>query len=191
MRDMVHEPRVGANPHLGRVLRQLRQDRELTLTRLSELSGLSVPFLSQLENNRANASASSLDAIAAALGCTVEEIAQESQGAHRVELTMRRAEEGPLVVVSAPHSQIDAAEHSCDTGQGPPQVRHPHDCLLYVVRGAIELRFVVDGKPTNETLGAGEAVSCTAGVAFSWIATVDQTVVLSARPGDSWTLRRT
>ncbi|MEI8237895.1 MAG: XRE family transcriptional regulator [Actinomycetota bacterium] len=55
---------------LGGVIRERRQTANLTLVALAERSGLSQPFLSQVENGRATPSVESLYRIATALGTT-------------------------------------------------------------------------------------------------------------------------
>lgn len=66
---------------LGEVLRQLRRQRGLTLQDLSRLSGLSTAFLSQVENDQANPTLSSLRKIAQALGTSIFALlAQGEQG---------------------------------------------------------------------------------------------------------------
>src|SRR3954453_21849340 len=55
---------------LGRAIRSLRRDRGLTLLQAANASGLSQPFLSQLELGRARPSMRSLHRIAVALGTT-------------------------------------------------------------------------------------------------------------------------
>jgi len=53
---------------LGEVIRQLRRSKELTLQQVSERTGLSTAFLSQVENDQANPTLSSVRRIATALG---------------------------------------------------------------------------------------------------------------------------
>lgn len=56
-------------------LDELLSDRRMTLTRLSELVGVSVVNLSVLKNNRARAIRfSTLEAICVALGCEIGEL---------------------------------------------------------------------------------------------------------------------
>lgn len=55
---------------LGSLIKELRRAQRLTLVQVSQLSGLSHPFLSQVENGRARPSFASLDRIARALGTT-------------------------------------------------------------------------------------------------------------------------
>jgi transcriptional regulator with XRE-family HTH domain len=56
--------------NVGTAIRERRLARELTLVALAELAGLSQPFLSQVENGRAQPSMESLYRIATALGTT-------------------------------------------------------------------------------------------------------------------------
>ena len=55
---------------LGMLIRRMRREQELTLKQLAARTGLSHPFLSQVERGRARASFGSLDAIARGLGTT-------------------------------------------------------------------------------------------------------------------------
>lgn len=55
---------------LGALIKELRREQHLTLVQVSRASGLSHPFLSQVENGRARPSFASLDRIARALGTT-------------------------------------------------------------------------------------------------------------------------
>ena len=57
---------------IGRVIRVLRQERGLTLKEFGEKTGLSGPFLSQLENGRAMPSIVTLHLAADALGTTAQ-----------------------------------------------------------------------------------------------------------------------
>ena len=52
---------------LGEKLRQLRKEKNLTLTQLSELTGISQPYLSQIESGKKNASAILLNKLSDAL----------------------------------------------------------------------------------------------------------------------------
>lgn len=55
---------------LGGVIRAARLEKGLTLAQMSEQTGLSASFLSQLENGRTNTSLRSLQTVADALGTT-------------------------------------------------------------------------------------------------------------------------
>jgi transcriptional regulator with XRE-family HTH domain len=64
---------------LGGVMRRLREDRGLTLRAVAERSGFSASFLSQVENDQASPSISSMERIAAALGVTLGEFFQTAE----------------------------------------------------------------------------------------------------------------
>jgi len=55
----------------GDVIRQLRKAKGLTLQQVADITGLSVAFISQVENEQANPTLSSLRKIAAVLGTSV------------------------------------------------------------------------------------------------------------------------
>lgn len=56
---------------IGNKLKQLRKSQSLSLKNLSELTGISVSFLSDIENERSNPSVDSLITIAEKLGIPV------------------------------------------------------------------------------------------------------------------------
>ena len=61
----------GISRVLGETVRHLRRTKRLTLQSLSDLTGLSTAFLSQVENDQANPTLSSLRKIAGALGVSI------------------------------------------------------------------------------------------------------------------------
>lgn len=74
---------------LGAAIRERRLACELTLVALAERSGLSQPFLSQVENGRSTPSMDSLVRIATALGTTPQALFGAPRGEH--EATVVRA----------------------------------------------------------------------------------------------------
>lgn len=64
------EPTPAADRQLGSAIRSLRRERRLTLVQVASATGLSQPFLSQLELGRSRPSMRSLFRIADALGTT-------------------------------------------------------------------------------------------------------------------------
>jgi transcriptional regulator with XRE-family HTH domain len=62
--------------HIGAAVRRLRETRNLTLRAVAEQAGFSASFLSQVENEQASPSISSMERIAAALGVTLGEFFQ-------------------------------------------------------------------------------------------------------------------
>jgi transcriptional regulator with XRE-family HTH domain len=63
-----------ALPTLGDVIRQQREMQELSLRQLAGLTGISNPYLSQIERGRRDPSAAVVDAIADALDSTTERL---------------------------------------------------------------------------------------------------------------------
>jgi transcriptional regulator with XRE-family HTH domain len=74
---------------LGETIKQLRRDRQMTLQNLADTTGLSVPFLSQLENDQANPTLSTLRKVAKALDASVfallAQVEQSGGGAVKIE----------------------------------------------------------------------------------------------------------
>jgi XRE family transcriptional regulator, regulator of sulfur utilization len=64
---------------IGGVMRRLREAQDLTLRILAERTGFSASFLSQVENDQASPSISSMERIAAALGVTLGEFFQTAE----------------------------------------------------------------------------------------------------------------
>lgn len=131
---------------LGTALRNRRQHLEMTLATLSKACGLSVPFLSQLENNRAAPSFTSLMRVASALGVGIEHFVKVP----RPQEFVRRAKK-PVVMdaglpvryerLSADHegAQLDAYVLHVPAGQGHPKVAREGEGLWYVLAGQLEM----------------------------------------------------
>lgn len=64
---------------VGELVRELREDRRLSVRTLAAHAGFSPSFISQVENGQASPSISSLERIAAALGVTLVEFFQASE----------------------------------------------------------------------------------------------------------------
>ena len=82
---------------VGVAVRRLRRSLGLTLAVVAERSGLSVPFLSQVENERARPSARSLQRVADALNTTVGELYDAADCTRTVDVVRAEpeGEEGP------------------------------------------------------------------------------------------------
>lgn len=83
---------------LGSAIRQRRQAQGLTLVELAAATGLSQPFLSQIENGRARPSMASLYRIARSLGTTPQAFFGGPSGGHGVP-SVRRSEAVTVVTV--------------------------------------------------------------------------------------------
>jgi transcriptional regulator with XRE-family HTH domain len=142
---------------LGARVRDARQAHKITLTRLSELTGLSAGFLSRLERGETNASISNLIAISGALGIALRDFFDEPPppAGPRFVLT-RAAERGKKAPLRAngytyclssadlPDQQMSAFELTFppQAKAAPPRlVTHPGEEVLFLLEGAIEFRI--------------------------------------------------
>ncbi|NTY63528.1 helix-turn-helix domain-containing protein [Mycolicibacterium sphagni] len=181
--------------YVGGVIRSLRRAKGLTLVQLSEHSGLSVAFISQLENNRAKPSARSLAAIAESLGANVADITSAARAGsvadvERVAPTGLREIDRALAVFD---DRVRVVEIVRPVGGGDGWHSHHGGAVLYVVRGEVSVFLRVDGGQRCERLSAGGRVLCGAGVPYRWQAESgpdDQAVVLAVCLDDPAVRRR-
>ena len=83
---------------LGETIKELRKVKQLTLQNLSDMTGLSVAFLSQLENDQANPTLSTLRKLSAALGTSVFALlaqGEDGEGFVRVDESRRKSFTAP------------------------------------------------------------------------------------------------
>ncbi|WP_320778725.1 XRE family transcriptional regulator [Streptomyces sp. CRN 30] len=157
---------------VGAAVRRRRRALDLTLAVVAERSGLSVPFLSQIENDRARPSTGSLEKVADALRTTAVELLAAADPACSVDVV--RAEDGG----SAPrvrslvrgHHQMHASEFTGDHDAGR-ELQYRNDQLMYVAEGAVEIE--AEGRAYR--LGRGDTLYLTGGVRHRWRATVPDT----------------
>jgi transcriptional regulator with XRE-family HTH domain len=69
----------GSQPALGRAIRELRAEREITQAVLAEGAGLTVAALSRIERGRTNPTWGTVIALASALGKPVADLAARSE----------------------------------------------------------------------------------------------------------------
>lgn len=169
---------------VGVAVRRRRRALELTLAVVAERSGLSVPFLSQVENERARPSRPSLERIADALGTTAVELLAAADPACSVdvlraddeEVLPGRARVRPLV---RGHHQLHAMEFIGDHDEGR-EFQHRNDELMYVVDGAVE----VEAEGRAHRLGRGDTLYLSGGVRHRWRATEPDTRVIVVAVAD-------
>ncbi|WP_159766391.1 helix-turn-helix domain-containing protein [Streptomyces sp. HM190] len=169
---------------VGAAVRRRRRTLELTLSAVAERSGLSVPFLSQVENERARPSKPSLERIADALGTTAVELLAAADPACSVDVV--RAEDDCLAPpvsrarsLVRGHHQLHAMEFTGDHDEGR-EVQHRNDELMYVVEGAVE----VEAEGRAHRLGRGDTLYMSGGVRHRWRATVPDTRVVVVAVAD-------
>ncbi len=142
---------------LGARVRELRQDRGLTLKALGRRAGLSHPFLSQLERGLARPSVGSVERIATALDVPVSALWTE----RRAEVArVVRAGEGAVAhgwrELPRAAQAMRVREWSGGSRSWPEDAETTvGEVLLYVVRGEVE----VDLGGTVHELAAGDALS--------------------------------
>ncbi len=138
---------------IGSRLRSLRNSQGLSLKQLAERVGCTPSYLSMVENDKLDPSASRLKKIADSLGSTIIELFSErSNGAEvvlRKEERQRVAVRGSklmieILVRQGPDKQIDARLAVVAPGGGSEgDYAHPGEEFGFVVKGTLEL--TVDG----------------------------------------------
>ncbi|MDX3381568.1 XRE family transcriptional regulator [Streptomyces niveiscabiei] len=168
---------------VGAAVRRRRHALELTLAAVAERSGLSVPFLSQIENDRARPSTASLEKVADALRTTAVELLAAADPACSVDVV--RADEGEggsgdggggapqSRSLVRGHHQMHATEFTGDHDAGR-EFQYRNDQLMYVADGAVE----VEAEGRAYRLGRGDTLYLTGGVRHRWRATVPDTRIL-------------
>ncbi|CAM5353250.1 helix-turn-helix domain-containing protein [Streptomyces griseus] len=156
---------------MGAAVRRRRRALELTLAVVSERSGLSVPFLSQIENDRARPSASSLERVADALRTTAMKLLAAADSACAVDVV--RAEDGGVRRLVRGRHQISAPEFTGDHDVGR-ELQYRNDELMFVVEGAVD----VEAEGQVHRLESGDTLFLSGGVRHRWRATVPATRLL-------------
>ncbi|WP_433548451.1 helix-turn-helix domain-containing protein [Streptomyces sp. CA-294286] len=156
---------------VGTAVRRRRRALGLTLAVVAERSGLSVPFLSQIENERARPSMRSLQRVADALETTAAQLLAAADSALSVDLV--RAGEDPGLEPGAGvrplvrgHHQLHALEFTGMQDAGR-EYQHRNDELMYVADGAVE----VEAEGRAYRLSKGDALHLSGGVRHRWRAT--------------------
>lgn len=159
-------------PRVGAAVRRRRRSLGLTLAAVASRSGLSVPFLSQIENERARPSARSLDRVADALETTTARLRAAADSARAVDVVRSQESDGVRRVVRGRH-QLSALEFTGELDLGR-EFQHRNDEVMYVVRGAAE----VEAEGQAYRLEQGDTLFLSGGVRHRWRATVAGTRLL-------------
>ncbi|MFF0287339.1 helix-turn-helix domain-containing protein [Streptomyces sp. NPDC005262] len=157
---------------VGAAVRRRRRSLGLTLAAVATRSGLSVPFLSQIENERARPSARSLDRVADALETTTARLRAAADSARAVELVRAGTGDGARRVVRGRH-QLSALEFTGEMDLGR-EFQHRNDEVMYVVEGAVE----VEAEGQAYRLERGDTLFLSGGVRHRWRATMPETRLL-------------
>ena len=121
--------------NLGNKIRNLRKQRALTLQEVSELTGLSKPLLSQIENNIAAPPIATLIKISTALGVKISHFFQDQNMEDRI-----------VVVRQDDRYSVKKLFHHKEESQ----VGYRWESLAYPMVGKQMEPFVVEIQPRNE-----------------------------------------
>jgi quercetin dioxygenase-like cupin family protein len=172
---------------LGSAIRARRHVRGMTLVEVAASSGLSHPFLSQLERGLARPSMRSLTAIASTLGTTAQALMAASElpavpDTEPVSVVRRAADEVTLVdspggsvrpLVRGERSMLPV-EFNGAPREFHEYYRHDGEEFVYVVLGLIEIE--VEGE--LHSAGAGDSVYYPGGYRHRWRSLSDEEVKL-------------
>lgn len=178
------DPKETEPLRVGAAVRRRRRALDLTLAAVAERSGLSVPFLSQIENERARPSMRSLQRVADALETTVGRLIAASDAARTINVvrapdaaaaahavTTRRLVRG--------HHQLQALEFTGENDAGR-EFQHRNDELMYVAEGTAE----VEAEGRAYRLARGDTLFLSGGVRHRWRATSPDTRILVVTVSD-------
>ncbi|MER6995905.1 XRE family transcriptional regulator [Streptomyces sp. NPDC000410] len=168
---------------VGSAIRRRRRALDLTLAAVAARSGLSVPFLSQIENERARPSMRSLQRVADALETSAVELLSAADSARTVDV-VRADEGGPSTAPSVRtlvrgHHQLHAVEVTGEQDAGR-EYQHRNDELMYVAEGAVE----VEAEGRAYRLEKGDTLHLSGGVRHRWRATLPGTRLLVVAVAD-------
>ncbi|MFL6139961.1 MAG: helix-turn-helix domain-containing protein [Frankiaceae bacterium] len=149
---------------IGERLRTLRKDRGLTLAALAEQAGMSVSYLSAVENGVNLPSLQLLARLTDALGVSIPAVLA-AEGSPQVRVGAIPAADG-VVAASHPGLQLETVIVRSDGGRGgaAPVGLEGRDLFVYLVSG--DLAVDIDG--TAYALRGGDALDAAAPGAVSW-----------------------
>ena len=162
---------------LGARLRSQRRTHRLTLREVAEQSGLSVPFLSKVENGGATPSLTSLFALARVLGTTPEWLLAAPthdavrfvprDAGQRFQVTDDgRAHRRQLTGVGEPFSAAEySAEHGADLGGWNAS---PGREVIHVLSGRLEVVLRAETGEESHILGTGDTLVYDTSVPHRW-----------------------
>ncbi|MCS0603744.1 helix-turn-helix domain-containing protein [Streptomyces sp. LP11] len=153
-------------PRVGPGIRRRRRALELTLAEVARRAGVSVPFLSQVENGRSRPSMSSLQRIADALDTTAVQLLASAQAPRPVDVVRGDTEpatRGGVRPLVRGRQRLHALEFTGDHDWGR-EYRHRGDEVLYVADGSAE----VEADGARHLLRRGDTLYCAAELPHRW-----------------------
>jgi transcriptional regulator with XRE-family HTH domain len=160
---------------IGRKVRELRMERELSVRTLAARAGFSPSFISQMEADTVSPSIASLEKVAEELGVSLGQFFSSLESAPRE--VVRKAERPKhesgwskstiaLLVDGAPGRKLSAVEISVEPGgaSGKRAAFGAQESVVLVLSG--ELTVELRGQKME--LGGGDSVYVSEGTEFSW-----------------------
>ncbi|WP_327359002.1 helix-turn-helix domain-containing protein [Streptomyces sp. NBC_01304] len=154
-------------------MRRRRRALDLTLAEVAARTGLSVPFLSQVENGRSRPSMGSLQRIADALGTTAVQLLAAAEAPRPVDVVRRQSAAvhddagdgtpGRMRPLVRGQQRLHALEFT-GAHAGRRELVHRNDEILYVADGSAE----VEADGTTHHLRAGDTLYCAGGIKHRW-----------------------
>ena len=148
-----HQAQRLADTRLGGAIRALRREQGRTLVQLAAATGLSQPFLSQVELGRSRPSMRSLFRIATALGTSQQALL--GSAAPTSSMPIAGGAGGGRLLLHDPGG-ADVTEFADVPHEFAEFYAHPRHELLYVAQGTIELELGGD-RPRHTRLGPRES----------------------------------
>ena len=144
---------------VARRLRELRRERGITLTALSELVGISAPHLSRLEKGERQPSIGTLLQIARVYGVSVSDLIEERDESdyyhlRAADVVSHAGQDARYAVLSGPRAAISAVRVELAAGRPTKDARHEGEEWLHVLAGPVTL--VLSGEKL--ALDAGDSV---------------------------------
>jgi len=160
---------------VGHRLRQIRAERHMTLRQLSELSGLTRSFLSQVENGRVSPSVASMQKIAGGLGISLGTLftapANHTPVVRRGERPRLRypvagVRDELLTPTTAGSLQVLYASIQANGSSGPELYTHDTDAeCIVVLAGTLEVRLDTE----TYVLDEGDAITFSSRTPHGWL----------------------
>ncbi|MFD3439257.1 helix-turn-helix domain-containing protein [Streptomyces sp. NPDC058685] len=172
------DPKETERLRVGAAVRRRRRALDLTLATVAERSGLSIPFLSQVENERARPSVRSLQRVADALETTASRLLAASDAARTIAVVRADEDDDASPVPRARRlvrgrHQLEALEFTGEHDTGG-EFQHRNDELMYIADGAVELE--AEGRAYR--LVRGDTLFLSGGVRHRWRATLPETRIV-------------
>lgn len=160
---------------VGEPLRELREQRGLSVRALAAAAGFSPSFISQVENNQASPSISSLEKIVACLDVTLAEFFQARTGrsspvvraAQRPRIESGWSKAGIEALGASPTSRLEPILITLRTGGASGKRPHtlPYEQFALVLAGEVVL--ALDGE--DYVLAAGDAATIAPQNPYRWM----------------------